>query len=81
MENKLLLKVGEAASALGVAKITIYRLIWAGAIKPVHIGRAVRIPLNELERFTRELQETGKVYDYEAERVRRLVEEDSDAED
>jgi excisionase family DNA binding protein len=59
--EKLMLKVGEAATLLGVAKITVYRLIWQGALKPVYIGRAVRIPRNELERFARELQETGKV--------------------
>jgi len=61
MQDKLLLKVGEAATLLGVAKITIYRLVWAGAIKPVHIGRAIRIPRSEIERFARELLETGRV--------------------
>jgi excisionase family DNA binding protein len=61
MQDKLLLKVGEAATLLGVAKITIYRLVWAGAIKPVHIGRAIRIPRSELERFVRELQEVGAI--------------------
>jgi excisionase family DNA binding protein len=61
MQDKLLLKVGEAATLLGVAKITIYRLVWAGAIKPVHIGRAIRIPRSEVERFVRELQEVGAI--------------------
>jgi len=61
MHDKVLLKVGEAATLLGVSKITIYRLVWAGAIRPVHIGRAVRIPRNELERFARELSDRGRV--------------------
>jgi excisionase family DNA binding protein len=59
--EQLLFKVGEAATLLGVGKITIYRLIWQGVLKPVYIGRAVRIHRNELERFARELQQTGRV--------------------
>ncbi|MEJ5251393.1 MAG: helix-turn-helix domain-containing protein [Armatimonadota bacterium] len=59
--EQIFFKIGEAATLLGVGKITVYRLIWQGALKPVYIGRAVRIPRNELERFARELQETGKV--------------------
>lgn len=59
--EQLLFKVAEAAAILGVGKITIYRLIWQGAITPVYVGRAVRIPRTELERFVRELQESGRV--------------------
>jgi len=61
MNEKVLLKIDEAASLLGVARATFYRLIWSGAIRPVHIGRCVRIPRSEVERFARELLETGKV--------------------
>jgi excisionase family DNA binding protein len=61
MNEKVLLKIDEAASLLGVARATFYRLIWSGAIRPVHIGRCVRIPRSEVERFARELVETGKV--------------------
>jgi excisionase family DNA binding protein len=61
MNEKVLLKIDEAASLLGVARATLYRLIWSGAIRPVHIGRCVRVPRSEVERFARELLETGKV--------------------
>jgi len=61
MNEKVLLKIDEAASLLGVARATFYRLIWSGAIRPVHIGRCVRIPRSEVERFAQELQQTGRV--------------------
>jgi len=61
MHEKVLFKIDEAAAILGVARVTIYRLIWSGAIRPVHIGRCVRIPRTEVERFARELAQTGRV--------------------
>ena len=61
MNEKILLTVDEAASLLGVAKVTLYRLIWRNLLRPVHIGRAVRIPRAEVERFARELMEAGSV--------------------
>jgi len=61
MHVPVLLRIDEAAAILGVARITVYRLIWRGLLRPVYIGRAVRIPRNELERFARELSEIGRV--------------------
>jgi excisionase family DNA binding protein len=61
MNEKVLLKIDEAASILGVARVTVYRLVWRGLLRPVYIGRAVRIPRSEVERFARELVETGRV--------------------
>jgi len=61
MHVPVLLRIDEAAAILGVARVTVYRLIWRGLIRPVYIGRAVRIPRSEVERFARELLETGKV--------------------
>jgi excisionase family DNA binding protein len=61
MHVPVLLRIDEAAAILGVARVTIYRLIWRGLIRPVYIGRAVRIPRSEVERFARELVETGRV--------------------
>jgi excisionase family DNA binding protein len=61
MHVPVLLRIDEAAAILGVARVTVYRLIWRGLIRPVYIGRAVRIPRSEIERFARELVETGKV--------------------
>jgi excisionase family DNA binding protein len=61
MHVPVLLRIDEAAAILGVARVTVYRLIWRGLIRPVYIGRAVRIPRSEIDRFAQELVETGKV--------------------
>jgi len=47
----LLVDVKQAARLLGIGRTTLYELINAGAITPVHIGRCVRFPVAELERF------------------------------
>ena len=36
---------------LGVGRTTLYELINQGRLRPVHIGRSLRIPVAELERF------------------------------
>jgi excisionase family DNA binding protein len=55
-DRALLLKIPEAADRLRLSRATIYELLAAGEIKAVHIGRAVRIPAAELERYVRQLQ-------------------------
>lgn len=56
MPEKLLYRINDAASALGISRAKLYQLIADGHVKPVHIGRAVLIPAAELERYVRELQ-------------------------
>lgn len=46
-----LLKRATAAEALGVSARQIDRLIAAGRLRPVRIGRMVRIPNGEIDRF------------------------------
>ena len=41
----------EVSSLLRVSKRTIYRLRKSGALRAVHIGRAVRIPAEALAQF------------------------------
>ena len=36
--------VEEAATALRVSKMTIYRLVWSGDLKHRRVGRSIRIP-------------------------------------
>jgi len=60
-EDHLLLTVADTAEVLRVSRITVYRLIWAGVLRPVYIGRAVRIPRAEVERFVMEAQERERV--------------------
>lgn len=43
-DRPLLLRLNEAAQALGIGRSTVYELIQAGELPVIHIGRAVRIP-------------------------------------
>jgi excisionase family DNA binding protein len=49
--DQLLFTTDEAAHVLSVGRTTIYMLIRAGELKPVHIGRSCRISRGELERY------------------------------
>ena len=51
----LLLTPEEAARALRVGRTTIYALMKAGDLRPVHIGRSCRLSRAELERYVRHL--------------------------
>ena len=46
-----LLTVVEAAEYLALSRGAIYNLLNTGALTSIHIGRARRIPLGELQRF------------------------------
>ena len=49
--RQLLLRLPEAARALGIARSTLYQLLAAGELPTIHIGRAVRIPAEALDEF------------------------------
>jgi excisionase family DNA binding protein len=53
--DALLLTPEEAARALRVGRTTIYALMKAGDLHPVHIGRSCRISRAELGRYVRRL--------------------------
>ena len=46
----------EAATVLRVGRTTVYALMKAGDLRPVHIGRSCRISRAELERHVQHLQ-------------------------
>ena len=46
----LLVDAKQAARLLGIGRTTLYELINAGAVMPMHIGRCA-LPMTELERF------------------------------
>ena len=48
MTDRLMLRVVEAAEALGVSRAKAYELIAAGEIPSVRIGGCVRVPLDAL---------------------------------
>jgi excisionase family DNA binding protein len=46
-----LLKIPEVEARLMLSRTTVYQLIGTGDLRTVHVGRAVRVPESELERF------------------------------
>jgi excisionase family DNA binding protein len=54
--DALLMTPEEAARVLRVGRTTIYELIKAGELRPVHIGRSCRLARAELERYVDRLQ-------------------------
>jgi excisionase family DNA binding protein len=51
----LLVSVEQAAGLLGIGRTTLYELIRRGDVRPIRIGRCVRIPRRELEAFVERL--------------------------
>ncbi|MGI9053931.1 MAG: helix-turn-helix domain-containing protein [Ilumatobacteraceae bacterium] len=51
----LLVTVEQAGEILGLSRTTIYELINRGELQAVHVGRSLRFPVSELERFVETL--------------------------
>lgn len=49
--DRILLRVPEAARMTGLSRSYLYRMILAGEIPHIRFGRAVRIPLDDLQRW------------------------------
>jgi excisionase family DNA binding protein len=45
------LRVREAAEQLGLSELAVRRFIWSKELRVTHLGRSVRIPREELDRF------------------------------
>ena len=54
--GRLLLTFDEAAEILGIGRTSLYRLVWAGRLTPVRIGRSVRFSRAQLEVFVSSLE-------------------------
>ncbi len=52
----MLLTERETCQELSLGRSTLRRLMAEGAIKPVRIGRSLRFPAKEIERFVADLQ-------------------------
>ena len=57
VEDRLLVTKGEAAGRLGVSVRTIERLVAAGRLPLVHVERAARFRVADLEAFVHDLSE------------------------
>ena len=53
--ERVLLTTAEAASRLSIGRSKLYELVGGGQIVTVRIGRAVRVPASEVERYAAEL--------------------------
>jgi excisionase family DNA binding protein len=53
---ELLLTIPQTAKALNLGRTKVYELLADGSLKSVWIGRARRIPVDEVRRYVRELQ-------------------------
>jgi excisionase family DNA binding protein len=49
--DRLLLRLPEAARALGLGRSTIYQLVQRGELPVVRVGRAVRVPAEALREW------------------------------
>jgi excisionase family DNA binding protein len=58
--GRLLLTFEEAAEVLGIGRTTLYKLVWAGRITPVRIGRSVRFTCAELDAFVSSLVDDSR---------------------
>ena len=47
----LLITIPQAAQLLAVGRSTIYQLIWNHELEPIHIGRSVRLTIDDLEDY------------------------------
>ena len=54
--GRLLLTFDEAAEMLGIGRTSLYRLVWAGRLTPVRLGRSVRFSCAQLEGFISSLE-------------------------
>jgi excisionase family DNA binding protein len=54
----VLLKIPDVMERLSVGQTKVYELMSSGALRSVKVGRARRVPSDELERFMAELDDT-----------------------
>jgi excisionase family DNA binding protein len=50
-QARRLLSLNEAATVLGLSKVSIRRLIWSGKLPSVRILRRIQIDIRDLDRF------------------------------
>ena len=56
MENRLLLKVEQAAERLGLGRTIVWGLVTSGELESVKIGRSRRVPIEALGAYVAKLR-------------------------
>jgi len=59
MDDRIALRIGEAAAAIGVCRATFWRLMHTGEIPVVHLGGCRRILRRDLEHWLEAHKEGG----------------------
>ena len=54
--ERLLLTYPDAAARLGLSRTTLYKLVASGELTAVHVGKAVRIPADEIRAFVERIK-------------------------
>lgn len=49
-QDRLLLRIEEAADRLGIGRSLMYRLVLSGEVESIRVGRLRRIPVDSLDR-------------------------------
>jgi excisionase family DNA binding protein len=55
-DDKLLLRIEEAAKRLGIGRSLMYRLVLSGEVQSVPLGRLRRIPVEALREYVERLR-------------------------
>ena len=55
---RLLLRISETMTALGLGRTTVYRMIQDGELPVVRVGKAIRVPVEALDTWIKQKEET-----------------------
>jgi excisionase family DNA binding protein len=57
--GRWLVSPAEAARLLGIGRTKVYELMAGGELRPIHIGRSCRLPVEEVRDYVQRLRDGG----------------------
>ena len=57
--TRWLVSPAEAAQLLGIGRTKVYELMAGGHLRPIHIGRSCRLPVEEVRDYVQRLRDGG----------------------